>query len=307
MKFVSYLYDGHDHLALMVDGLFYEMENLHPDIPNTMGLFLQYWDDAFPMAFGGELMVKEGRITDDKGNDPSVAELIAPVPFPSSFREAFSLPGKLPFFHFLNHHSIRGPGGLGCTSLQLAQLDFTPQVAVVISRHGRNIKAEQADDYIGGFMLLNSFTSQNVRREEVAFGAGPGKSKDFGTATGPWLVSADELVSVEVPNTEGRKGKCWDIQIHCRLNGEEIAMIRLTDMAHTFAELIELASDGVDLYPGDVIGCGSLGTPPMLRLNEARNGGNPSHTDQWLKDGDIVELEANGLGSLTSEVIAEEI
>ena len=126
MKFVSYLYDGHDHLALMVDGLFYDMENLHPDIPNTMGLFLQYWDDAFPMAFGGELMVKEGRITDDKGNDPSVAELIAPVPFPSSFREAFSLPGNAAIFSFSEPSQYQGPGWIGMHNASVNPTRFHP-------------------------------------------------------------------------------------------------------------------------------------------------------------------------------------
>jgi fumarylacetoacetate (FAA) hydrolase len=69
MKLVSYLDEGHDRLALLHDGLLFSMENLHPDLPTNMSMFLQYWDDALPMAQGGELMIKEGTIHTDSGVD----------------------------------------------------------------------------------------------------------------------------------------------------------------------------------------------------------------------------------------------
>lgn len=53
MKLVSYLKDGHDQLAAFIDGLLFDMETLHPDLPNTMSMFLNYWEDALPMAQGG--------------------------------------------------------------------------------------------------------------------------------------------------------------------------------------------------------------------------------------------------------------
>ena len=63
MKFVSYLEEGHDRLAAYIDGYLYNMEQLHPELPQNMSMFLNYWDDFLPMAQGGEILVKEGRIS----------------------------------------------------------------------------------------------------------------------------------------------------------------------------------------------------------------------------------------------------
>ena len=62
MKLVSYLKEEHDQLAVLVDGLLYDMEDLHPDLPNGMSMFLNYWEDTFPMAQGGVLMIEDGKI-----------------------------------------------------------------------------------------------------------------------------------------------------------------------------------------------------------------------------------------------------
>ena len=60
MKLVSYLKEGHEQLAAYIDGYLFDMELLHPDLPNTMSFFLRYWDETFPMARGGEIMIEEG-------------------------------------------------------------------------------------------------------------------------------------------------------------------------------------------------------------------------------------------------------
>ena len=61
MKLVSYLSDEHDQLALLVDGFLYNMDNLHPELPGSIGMFLTYWEEAFPQAAAGEKAVKEKR------------------------------------------------------------------------------------------------------------------------------------------------------------------------------------------------------------------------------------------------------
>ena len=62
MKLVSYLSEGHDQLAILVDDLLFNMEVLHPDLPNNMSVFLNYWEESCSMALGGELMIREGKI-----------------------------------------------------------------------------------------------------------------------------------------------------------------------------------------------------------------------------------------------------
>src|SRR6476620_7421251 len=84
MKLVSYLKEEQDQLAVLVDGLLYDMEYLHPDLPNTMAMFLNYWEDALPMAQGGVMMIEEGKIAQGKGTPVDSVQLLAPIPFPAS-------------------------------------------------------------------------------------------------------------------------------------------------------------------------------------------------------------------------------
>jgi fumarylacetoacetate (FAA) hydrolase len=77
-------------------------------------------------------------------------------------------------------------------------------------------------------------------------------------------------------------------------------------MDWTFAEIIERASYGVDLYPGDVIGSGTVGTGCFLELNGTGKLSDPNYQEQWLKAGDIVELEVDGLGILSNTIIKED-
>jgi fumarylacetoacetate (FAA) hydrolase len=77
-------------------------------------------------------------------------------------------------------------------------------------------------------------------------------------------------------------------------------------MDWTFAEIIERASYGVNLYPGDVIGSGTVGTGCFLELNGTGKLNDPNYPEQWLKAGDEVVLDIEGLGSLSNTIIAED-
>src|SRR5450432_3221790 len=90
MKLVSYLKEGHEQLAAYINGCLYDMESLHPDLPNTMSMFLNYWEDSLPMAMGGEIMVKEAKISPNKAIKYEDVQLLAPVPFPSSYRDGYT-------------------------------------------------------------------------------------------------------------------------------------------------------------------------------------------------------------------------
>ena len=77
-------------------------------------------------------------------------------------------------------------------------------------------------------------------------------------------------------------------------------------MDWTFAELIERASYGVDLHPGDIIGSGTVGTGCFLELNDTGKLNNPDYTEQWLQQDDVVEMQIDGLGKLSNTIVAEE-
>lgn len=324
MKLVSYLKEGHDQLGVLINGLVYDMEVLHPDLPGSMGMFLNYWEESFPVAQAGELMLREGTRSSSSGRPVDELELIAPVPFPSSCRDGYAfrqhvaaarrnrkvemIPefDQYPIFYFTNHHSIQGPGDVMCMPDHFEKLDFELEVAIVISKPGRNIPAEEADEYIGGLMIMNDLSARKLQMEEMILNLGPAKGKDFATVIGPWLVTLDELEDYIVPPKEGHTGKRWDLPMKCWVNGSLVSEGNMKDMDWTFAEIIERASYGVTLYPGDVIGSGTVGTGCFLELNGTGKMNDPNYMEQWLKEGDLVEMEIGKLGKLVNTIRAEQ-
>src|SRR6187200_1363671 len=105
---------------------------------------------------------------------------------------------QFPVFYFTNHHSIQGPGEVKCMPDHFEKLDFELEVAIVVCKHGRNIKAEEADEYIGGLMIMNDFSARRLQMEEMLLNLGPAKGKDFATTVGPYLITVDELAEFEV-------------------------------------------------------------------------------------------------------------
>lgn len=324
MKIVSYLKEDHEQLAVLVDGLLYDMELIHPDIPNTMSMFLNYWDEMYPVVQAGDLAIQDGVIGKSRAVPVDSVRLLAPVPFPTSCRDGYAFRqhvaaarrnrnapmiaefDQYPIFYFTNHHSIQGPGDIRCMPDHFQKLDFELEVAIVIARHGRNIPAEEADSYIGGLMIMNDMSARRLQMEEMLLNLGPAKGKDFSTVIGPWLVTLDELEQYEVPCKEGHTGKNWDLRMQCRVNGIQVSDGKVSDMDWTFAELIERASYGVDLYPGDVIGSGTVGTGCFLELNGTGKLNDPDYKEQWLQAGDHIELEVDGLGILANTIVREE-
>ncbi|MET0635531.1 MAG: fumarylacetoacetate hydrolase family protein [Chitinophagaceae bacterium] len=324
MKLITYVKEGREQLAVLINDLVYDMDVLHPDLPDTMQFFLNYWDEYFPVAQAGELMLREGSRTSSRGVPVAGLQLLAPVPFPTSCRDGYAfrqhvatarrnrkaemIPefDQYPIFYFTNHHSIQGPGDVRCMPDHFNKLDFELEAAVVICRHGRNIRAEDADSYIGGLMIMNDLSARTLQMEEMLLNLGPAKGKDFSTVIGPWLVTTDELTHAEVAPRPGHKGKSWNLRMTCTVNGKQVSEGNLADMDWTFAEIIERASYGVDLYPGDVIGSGTVGTGCFLELNGTGKLNDPAYTEQWLHPGDVVELDIDSLGKLTNNITAEE-
>lgn len=324
MKLISYLKDGHEQLALLVDGQAYDTDLLHPDLPISMAMFLNYWEDVYPVALAAERKIREGLVRSSFAVPADGLQLLAPVPHPTSCRDGYAfrqhveaarrnrnvdmIPefDQYPIFYFTNHNSIQGPGDVYCMPDHFEKLDFELEAAIVISKPGRNIPAEEADDYIAGLMIMNDLSARRLQMEEMLLNLGPAKGKDFSTVIGPMLVTLDELQPYEVPCKEQHTGKAWNLTMKCRVNGIQVSEGNLADMDWTFAEIIERCSYGVNLYPGDVIGSGTVGTGCFLELNGTGKRTQPDYQEQWLQPGDVVELEIDALGTLTNTIVAEE-
>ena len=324
MKFVSYLKEGNEQLAILVDELVYDLDVLHPELPNTMGMMLNYWDQLIETVQLGETAIKNGRISRDNGIPISQVKVLSPVPFPPSCRDGYAFRqhvaaarrnrkvdmiaefDQYPIFYFTNHHSIQGPGPVRCMADHFEKLDFELECAIVISKQGRNIRAEHADEYIAGLMIMNDLSARRLQIEEMLLNLGPAKGKDFATAVGPCLVTPHELEQYEIPPKEGHVGKSWNLRMQCFVNGTQVSDGNLGDMDWTFAEIIERASYGADLYPGDIIGSGTVGTGCFLELNGTGKLNDPNYQEQWLQDGDVVEMAIEQLGKLTNNIVREQ-
>lgn len=324
MRLVTYLKEERDHLAMLVDGRLYDMETLHPDLPVSMAMFLNYWDDVMPLAKAVEQRIKEGLVRNVMSVAFEEVEVMAPVPHPTSCRDGYAfrqhvaaarrnrkvdmIPefDQYPIFYFMNHNSIQGPGDVLCMADHFEKLDFELEAAIVINKPGRNIRAADADEYIGGLMIMNDVSARKLQMEEMLLNLGPAKGKDFATTIGPMLVTLDELQAYEIPCKENHTGKNWNLTMVCTVNGVEVSRGNLGDMDWTFAELIERASYGVNLYPGDIIGSGTVGTGCFLELNGTGKLNDPDYKEQWLQEGDVVNLEIDGLGLLSNTMVKED-
>jgi fumarylacetoacetate (FAA) hydrolase len=324
MKLVSYLKEDHAQLALLVNGLLYDTDRLHPNLPVTMTMFLNYWEDVFPIAHSINRTLLEGS-SRYRGIPVEDVEILAPVPNPTSCRDGYAfrqhvatarrnrnvemIPefDQFPVFYFTNHNSITGPGEIACMPDHFNKLDFELEVAVVICKPGKNIKASEADEYIGGYMIMNDLSARTLQMDEMKLNLGPAKGKDFATVIGPMLVTPDELEDFKIllPK-ENHTGNSYNLKMTCSVNGTQVSEGNFGDMDWTFAEIIERCSYGVQLFPGDVIGSGTVGTGCFLELNGTGKLNDPEYKEQWLQEGDVVEMEIEGLGRLTNKIVKDE-
>jgi fumarylacetoacetate (FAA) hydrolase len=212
---------------------------------------------------------------------------------------------QYPIFYFTNHNAVQGPGDIYCMPDHFQQLDFELEVAIVIGKEGRNIKAKDADAYIAGFTIMNDLSARKLQMEEMLLNLGPAKGKDFSTVIGPWLVTPDELSPYLVHAKQGHVGNNYNLSMKCWVNDILVSEGNVKDMDWTFAEIIERCSYGVTIFPGDVIGSGTVGTGCFLELNGTGKLHDPNYQPQWLQANDTVKMTIDGLGTLVNTIKAE--
>ncbi|CAL1521349.1 fumarylacetoacetate hydrolase family protein [Chitinophaga sp. MM2321] len=325
MKLVSYLREETDQLAILVAGLLYNTQELHPELPNNMGMFLMMWEDVIDIAKHADESLKAGKHPGSANGIPvESVQILSPVPFPTSCRDGYAfrqhvaaarrnrkadmIPefDQYPIFYFTNHNAIQGPGDVSCMPDHFEKLDFELETAIVICKPGRNITAAEADDYIGGYMIMNDLSARTLQLEEMKLNLGPAKGKDFSTVIGPMLVTADELDAFKIPAKPGHTGNAFQLKMTCKVNGIQVSEGNMGDMDWTFAEIVERCAYGVNILPGDIIGSGTVGTGCFLELNGTGKSNDANYTEQWLQPGDVVEMEVEGLGTLTNTIIKED-
>jgi fumarylacetoacetate (FAA) hydrolase len=176
---------------------------------------------------------------------------------------------EIPVFYFSNPAAIFGPEDEIPYPHGTNELDYELEVAAIIG----------ADGAIGGFTVMNDWSARDLQRQEMKVGLGPAKGKDFATSLGPIVVTPDEFDGSEA-------------EMVARVNGEERSRGNLRDLNWPWERLVEQATRNTHLVPGDVLGSGTVGTGCILELGDSR----------WLRPGDEVELEVEGLGVLRNRI-----
>jgi fumarylacetoacetate (FAA) hydrolase len=318
MKFVTHLLNGKDQLAILHNDKLYHTQSLDDRLPSNMKDFLTNWDENLNLAKDNFKKIENVEVQSDAQYHEAC--LMAPVPNPTSCRDGYAFRqhvaaarrnrkvemiaefDQYPIFYFTNHNAIQGPGDIVCMPDHFQKLDFELEVAIVVSKKGRNIKAAEADEYIGGYMIMNDMSARTLQMEEMLLNLGPAKGKDFSTVIGPILVTPDELEHLKVPAKPNHVGNNYNLKMQCWVNGELLSDGNVSDMDWTFAEILERCAYGVDILPGDVIGSGTVGTGCLLELNGTGLLNDPNYKVQWLKEGDVVEMAIDGLGHLKNVI-----
>ena len=268
-----------------------------------------------------ELIIKKTKLNNLTTHNLSEVKLLAPIPRPNSLRDAYAFRQHVetsrrnrglemikefddfPVFYFSNHNAIFGPSDdIQCMSSHFEKLDYELEIAILIGKKGINVKAENAKEYIAGFMIMNDMSSRGLQMKEMKLNLGPAKGKDFASVLGPYLVTPDEL-SGNIIN-EDDNGCNYDLQMTCSLNGKLLSKGNLKDMAWSFEKIIERVSYGATIYPGDIIGSGTVGTGCLLEINGTNKLKSSDFTEVWLKENDVVEMEIEKLGKITNKIIS---
>ncbi len=226
------------------------------------------------------------------------ARLCPPVPRPVSFRDFLIHEGhkaagarrrntaidpvwyELPSCYKGNRLSIIGPEDALPWPRYTEKLDYELEIAMFIGKRGKDIRCEDAMGHVFGFSALNDFSARDVQMKEMKNWLGPHKGKDFGTAIGPCIVTPDEFDPTEA------------VMI-ARVNGEEWSRGNAGDAYYSWDRMIEYASMEEDLIPGEMFGSGTVAT------------GCGADLDRWIRPGDVIELEIEGIGILKNTIVRD--
>jgi 2-keto-4-pentenoate hydratase/2-oxohepta-3-ene-1,7-dioic acid hydratase in catechol pathway len=254
-------------------------------LPADMIAFLKQGDEAMTLA----RMLAQDAEADYALSDVT---LLAPVPTPSKViaigqnymdhcREQGVEPPTLPVIFTKFPTAIVGPGAEIRWDPELtSKVDYEVELAVVIGRRARRVPEDKAIEYVAGYTVCNDVSARNLQ-----FGDGQwvrGKSLDTFCPLGPWLVTPDEI-----PDPQ-------NLAVRTMLNGEVMQDSTTAEMIFDVRDLIAFASRAFTLLPGDVI---ATGTPPGVGVFR--------DPPVFLKDGDEITVEVEGIGKLTNRCVEE--
>lgn len=286
MKLTTFITNNETRLGLIVED---QVIDLSPFLPNQSSL-RSVLENKTDLA-----VVAKAALDSAAERTPLSETTLAPlVPEPGKFiclglnyfdhaKEGGREKPDYPWFFYRGKSSLMGDKADGVLPQISHKLDYEAELAVVIgSNVPRHTKEADALQYVFGYSCFNDISVRDYQKRTPQWTIG--KNFDATGAFGPILVTADEL-------PEGAKG----LGISSRLNGQVMQNANTSDMIWSVAETIALLSEVMTLEAGDVI---AMGTP--AGVGQARD------PQVWMKAGDVIEVEIEGIGTLTTPIVAEE-
>lgn len=197
--------------------------------------------------------------------------------FDSSAKAGGDIPSVAIFFSKVPESVVGTGDAIRVLPEVSSAIDYETELAVVIGKGGKGIKAADALNHVWGYTIINDVTARDWQSRHLQWHLG--KSFDTFCPMGPWLVSADEC------DGTATRLRGW-------VNGELRQDAHTRDLIFNIPSLIETLSAGITLYPGDVI---ATGTPVGVGI-----GFKPP---RYLKAGDVVRMEIDGIGVLENPVV----
>jgi 2-keto-4-pentenoate hydratase/2-oxohepta-3-ene-1,7-dioic acid hydratase in catechol pathway len=302
MKLVTYMQpDGTSKVGALLDDL------------ETIVDLSEKFNDMLALIDGGEQALDQARqmVAARAATVPlSQVKLLAPLPLPPQVRDfmcfekharqAFAASARLqgkevdpdkykppqiwydqPIYYKANRFTVVGPDQDIIWPSYSQVMDYELELAIVIGQKGKDIPVEAARDFIFGYTIYNDVSARDAQAAEMSARMGPAKGKDFDTGNiiGPWLVTTDEI-----PDP-------YNLTMIVRVNGEERGRGFSGDMHHKFEDMIAHVSKSETIWPGEILGSGTVGNGSGLEIL------------RFLQPGDVIELEIDGLGILRNRIV----
>ncbi|KAA0590254.1 2-keto-4-pentenoate hydratase/2-oxohepta-3-ene-1,7-dioic acid hydratase in catechol pathway [Azospirillum lipoferum] len=286
MKFVSFRSAATTRIGVLDGDAVIDLNAVRPDIPADL---------TEALASGADLVAAgEAALASDAPRIAASGLKLAPVvPRPGKIvclglnyfdhaKEGGREKPDYPWFFLRGATSLIAADEPGIRPRVSEKLDYEAELAVVIGRSGRHVPVERALEHVFGYACFNDISVRDYQKRTPQWTIG--KNFDGTGAFGPHLVTADEVP----PGAAG-------LRIQCRLNGEVMQDANTASMIWGVAETIAILTECLTLEPGDVI---VMGTPAGVGF--ARN------PPVWMRDGDRVEVEIDGIGLLATAIRDEQ-
>jgi len=284
MKLVTFTEGGTTRIGVVVDDSIVDLAAAVPDLPREMTAFL---------IAGPAAAERAQRAAKDSAHRIPLAnvKLEAPIRRPPEFlaiglnyadhvEETKMKRPEFPMFFNKQSSSVTGPFDPIHLPRVSSALDYEGELGFVIGRRCRHVPRDRAHEVIAGYVIVNDVSVRDWQRRAPTMTLG--KSFDTHAPFGPWIITADEL------------GDPHKLELRTFVNGEQRQHSNTKNLIFDCFAQVETLSTVFTLMPGTVV---STGTPGGVAA--------AMNPPKWLKVGDVVRIEIDGIGKIENKVIAE--